>query len=188
MYWDTLIMGTTGAFTPVTTLAQSPVRLFNAARGGNVALSNMEGAGAFPSKQTYRIYALRAWLYFRGVTAGVLTDHTFYHRSIISLYWKLIVAGKEAYVGPTWYTPAGGGLAGDIGTSTNVLINNGVPSQEATCKLARCVKLPKFQNFVVECTVATIGAVNFATDVAAITAGELDIKFCIDGLHVRDAL
>ena len=49
-FWDTLIRGdVAGGFQPRTNLAGSPIRLFTSASTGNMAITNMEGAGSFPS-------------------------------------------------------------------------------------------------------------------------------------------
>jgi hypothetical protein len=191
-FWDTLIRGTAPAtWTPRqdTALASSPIRLFSSATSGNFAVTNMDGPGGqFPSDQTYRILAMRVWLYFRGCGGGGLNDFIMYHRASTQLFWELEVAGKQAFICPTPYLPMGGGLFGDVGGDTNVYFNNGVPSQEAIMKLGRAISLPMRQNFVVKCTIAALGAQNFATDMTTITQGEVHISYFIDGLHVRDIL
>lgn len=189
-YWDTLIRGTAGNFSPRTAaaLASSPIKLFRTSSTGDIAITNMDSAGQFPSDQTFRVMALRVWLHFRGISGGSLTDHIMYHRASTQLWWQLTVQNKEAFVAPTPYLPMGGGLHGDCGSSTDVYFNNGTPSQAATAKLARSISLSKRQNFEVACTVSAVGATNFATNMAAVTAGEVDIRFFIDGLHVRDIL
>jgi hypothetical protein len=190
-YWDTLIRGTAASFQPRTaaSLASSPIKLFRASNTGDIAITNMDSSGQFPSDQTFRVMALRVWLHFRGVgSAGGLTDHIMYHRASTQLWWQLTVQNKEAFVAPTPYLPMGGGLHGDVGSSTDVYFNNGTPSQQATAKLARSISLSKRQNFEVACTISAVGATNFATDMAAVNAGEVDIRFFLDGLHVRDIL
>jgi len=49
--WDTLIRGTTGNFTIAGGAAALAAtnNLFQVAGGGNLGITNMEGAGAFPS-------------------------------------------------------------------------------------------------------------------------------------------
>jgi hypothetical protein len=188
-FWDTLIRGNVaGGFTPRTTIAGSPIRLFTAASTGNVALTNMEGSGAFPSDQSYRVLALRTWLYFRACTGGGATDHLMYHHAMAQLFWELVIQNKQAFTAPTFYLPAGGGLFGDVGSDTTVYFNNGVPSQESICKLARSIAIPARQNFLVNATVAALGSADLATDITGLTAGEVSIGYMIDGLHVRDVL
>ena len=149
----------------------------------------MEGQGAFPSDQTYRILALRSWLFFKDTaTQAGLTDWDFYHRAEYQIFWKLVVAAKNVFEAPCWYLPAAGGLFGDLGTSTDVYFVNGVPSSESLMKLARSIAIPARQNFYVECSIAAMGNSNLVTDFAALTAGEVSIGYMIDGLHVRDVL
>jgi len=193
-FWDTLIRGTTGNTEPRTAaaLAGGNIRLFTAAGGGNIAITNMEGQGQFPSDQTYRILAMRVWLHFRGfagVSGGIaLNDFIMYHRASCQLFWELQVAGKQAFLAPTPYLPLGGGLHGDVGSDTSVYFNNGTPSQGALMKLARSIALPARQNFYVQTYIQACGGTNWATDMAAQTAGEVNVGFFIDGLHVRDIL
>jgi len=194
-FWDTLIRGVPNSFEPRTAaqLGNGDIRLFNTAGQGSIAISNMEGAGAFPSDQTYRILAMRVWLYFRGTASTTqnytyINDFVMYHHAISQLYWELQVAGKQAFLAPTPYLPLGGGLHGDVGSDTTVYFNNGTPSQSALMKLARSIALPARQNFFVRTTIAPLGTFNLATEIANLTSGEVNLGYFIDGLHVRDIL
>lgn len=189
-FWDTLIRGdVAGGFTPRTVLTGSPIRLFTAASTGNVAVTNMEGAGSYPSDQTFRILALRSWLFFKDCsTAAGLTDWDFYHRATYQIFWELVVANKSLFQCPTWYLPAAGGLFGDIGSSTDVYFVNGVPSSESLMKLSRSIAIPARQNFLVNCTISAMGNADLATDFGNLTAGEVSMGYMLDGLHVRDIL
>jgi len=189
-YWDHLIRGSVGNFTfagGAAALAATNT-LFQTTGGGGIAPTNMEGAGQFPSDQTYRILALRVGLYFRGCAGAGLTDHIMYHRAISQLYWELFIAQKSAFQAYTAYLPLGGGLHGDVGNDTTVYFNNGTPSQEATAVLARSISLPARQNFRMVNTIIALGATNFLTDVGNLTAGEIAVWAVLDGLHVRDIL
>jgi len=191
-FWDTLIRGTTGNTTPRTAaaLAGGNIRMFTTAGVGNIAVTNMEDGGSFPSDQTYRILAMRVWLYFNGFSnqAATLNDFIMYHQASTQLFWELQVAGKQAFLAPTPYLPLGGGLHGDVGNDTTVYFNNGTPSQSSLMKLARSIALPARQNFFVQCYIQALGANNWATNMAAQSAGEVNVGFFIDGLHVRDIL
>jgi hypothetical protein len=194
-YWDCLIKGTPGAFTPRLNINNSPIRLFTAAAGGDISLTNMDGpGGTFPSDQTYRILAMRVWLYFQGCQVGAPMavdsryDFSMYHHATNQLFWQLEVAQKQAFTAPTQYFPYGGGLFGAIGNTTDVYFVNGNPQQSSIMKLARSIALPARQNFMVNCYVLALGATNFATDITSLTAGAVNVTFTIDGLHVRDIL
>jgi len=193
-YWDSLIRGTVGAYTIASGAAALAATntLFQTAGGGVLVPTNMEGGGAFPSDQTYRILALRVGLHFRGIAGatGALTlnDHIMYHRATSQLFWELFIAQKSAFQAYTPYLPLGGGLHGDVGSDTTVYFNNGTPSQDATMVLARSVAIPARQNFRVVNSITACGAANFLTDVGNVTGGEIWIWMTIDGLHVRDIL
>lgn len=190
-FWDSLIRGTPGAFTPRTaaSLASSPIKLFRSANTGDVAVTNMQSAGQFPSNDLYNVYALRVNLFFRGCTSlGGLTDFIMYHRAISQLFWELVIASKQAFQSPTSFLPAGGGLFGDVGSSTDVYFVNGNPTQSAALELAKPLSIEKQQTFEVNCTISACGTANFATDMAALTAGEVYIWFGLDGIYMRDVL
>jgi hypothetical protein len=52
---------------------------------------------------------------------------------------------------PTAYFPYGGGLHGQLGNQSDlILFNNGMPSQEAILRLARAILIPPRQN--IKCT------------------------------------
>jgi hypothetical protein len=193
-FWDTAVRGSVGNWTFASGAAamQQTLRLFTAGGGGNLGISNMEGGGQFLSDQTYRILAMRVGLYFlrsAGTVAGLaLNDWIMYHHAKTQIQWELRIQEKTAFASTTEYLPTGGGLFGDMGTSTDVYFNNGVPSQEATLKLARSIALPARQGFLVLCTTNVMGALNFVNELNGITTGEAWITFYVDGLHVRDIL
>lgn len=191
-YWATVIRGTPSNFTPITAM-QVTTTLFTSTSTGNLAITNMDGSSQFASDSVYRILAMRVWLYFRGCAGtasygGAISDHMMYHRAVSQLYWELKVSQKSQFQAPTPYLPAGGGLYGDVGNDTTVFFVNGLPSQEAICKLARSISLPARQGFQVICSSIALGAANLVTDINALTAGEVAIAFGIDGLILRDVL
>lgn len=187
--WDTLIQGTVGAFTPRNGIAGGPFVLFATTAGGNISVNNLDTPGQLPGTQTYLLLAMRVWLYFRGCTDGALrNDFLMYHHAILSLYWQLNIDQKRYFVAPSWYLNAGGGLHGDLGSSTDVYFTNGVPGADSIMALDRPVPIVRQQPFNVAATVAAVGAVDFGADVAALTAGEINIQFMLDGLQLRDSL
>ena len=194
-YWDTLIRGSgaAGAATwaprTIGALANSPIRLFSSAGTGDHAITNMEGAGQFPGDEMFNIYAMRVNLYFNQcATAGGLTDYHFYHRAVSQLFWEFKVSAKQMFLAPSFFLPAGGGLHGDLGTSTDVYFTNGVPSNEAVTELVKPISLEVRQSFQVNCTVAACGGFNWATDMGNLTAGSAYVSFIIDGVHLRDVV
>lgn len=196
-FWDTLLRGSANApaaWEPRTPaqLAGGDIRLFTTAGQGSIAISNMEGAGAFPSDQTYRVLAMRVWLYFRNCTDQLNADAdvNLYHMATSQLFWELQVAGKQAFLAPTPYLPLGGGLYGSVngGAAAESVLNNGHPSQAALMKLARSIALPARQNFFVRVSAIPMGTTSLVATLQGLTAGQVNLGYFIDGLHVRDIL
>jgi len=189
--WDTLIRGSFGQFTPNANLALGSYRMFTTAQGANLAITNMESGGSFPAGQTYLILAIRCFLYFRGCTSGAAPngqDHLMYHHAVSQLYFQLNIGNKEYLAAPAWYLPAGGGLAGGVGNTTDQFYTNGVPSHASMLRLARSISLTPFQNFHVLASILPLGAGSLIADVAGLTAGEISIQLVLDGLQLRDVL
>lgn len=188
--WDTLIQGTVGAFQPNTAITGGPFQLFTGNRAGNVSITNMNTSSTLPGNQTYLLLAMRVWLYFRGCAnvGGTINDWIMYHHAVMSLYWELNIDEKTYFVAPSWYLNAGGGLHGDMGTSTDVYFTNGLPGASEIMTLDRPIPLVRQQPFVVIATVSTVGTVNLGTDIAGLSAGEVNIQFILDGLKLRDVL
>lgn len=190
-YWAALIKGSYGDFDPRNPSAlSSGVKLFETKPSGGISVTNMEGAGgSFPTRQVFRVLSMRVWLMFFGCTlSGVNVDVRLYHEALSQLYWELNVSKKELLLVPTMYLPAGGGLYGDIGSTTDALVNNGHPSHQAIAQLARSIALSAGQDFYVKATVEANGSFNYATDLGNLTAGQLVNTVFMDGLHVRDIL
>lgn len=191
-YWACLTKGVAPTLAPNTAAnLGSGVRLFDSKPAGGISVTNMEGAGGnFPTRQVFRVLSMRVWLYFFGtILGGVNVDLRMYHEALSQLYWELQVSSKQAFLAPTMYLPAGGGLIGDIGSTTDVLVNNGMPTHRAIAQLARSIALSAGQDFYVKATVESLGATaNFATDLGALTAGQVLVTFFLDGIHVRDIL
>ena len=193
-YWAALIKGTAPNFIPraPADLANG-VRLFENKPNGGISVTNMEGAGgSFPTRQVYRILSFRVWLLFFGCVneiPGVNIDVDLYHQAVSQLYWEMQVSNKQAFLAPTMYLPAGGGLYGDVGANTDqAVISNGHPSSRAICALARSIALSAGQDFYVRATVEANGATNFATTLGTLVSGQVVVSFFLDGIHVRDIL
>jgi hypothetical protein len=189
--WDTLIRGNQAAgFLPNANLTQGQYRMFTTAQGANLALTNMEGAGSLPAGQTYLILAIRCFLYFRGCTTAAANnvDTVMYHHAAAQLYFALNIGNKEYLSAPAWYLPAGGGLAGGIGNTTDMFFTNGLPSHSSMLRLARSISLTPFQNFYVLASILPLGTGSLITDFTNLTAGEASIQLMLDGLQLRDVL
>lgn len=180
-YYDTLIRADTNA-APNPVLVQQ-TRLFNGTNLGQTQWTNMAAAGTMGSDNTYVILALRVWLWFVGVNALIQ-----YQLAVHQLYCTLVAGDKNLFLWQSWYTPAGGGVWG-FDSVTPAMVN-GMPSQQATLKLAKPIPLPARQSFFVQADLYDTGATSLRTQFLnlAQTIGMREIKVCLDGIHTRDVL
>ena len=114
-----------------------------------------------------------------------------YHHAISQLYFQLNIGLKTYLTAPAWYLPAGGGLCGDVGNTTDVYYTNGAPTPGSLLRLARSISLTPFQNFHVIASVLPLGTSSLITDfaqAAAPGACEASIQLVLDGLQLRDVL
>jgi len=185
-FYDTLIRA--AANTAPTPPVGSMTRLFSSANIGNTALTNMKSAGVLSSDQTFVVLAMRAWLYFRGLSAADM-----YHGCASQLQFTLEVGDKPFFQAPCWYFAAGGGIAGS--DAAGVAMNLGSPDHKGILKLAQPISIPARQGFAVisEFNPIGIGPMAFS-DVrqnllnAAANIGDRVVMFLIDGLHSREVL
>ena len=180
-YYDTLIR--VDANTAPTPVVVAQTRLFNGTNLGQTMWTNMAAAGTMGSDNTYIILALRVWLWFRGNQALDM-----YSLSVHQLYLTLVAGDKNLFLWQAWYTPAGGGIWGF--DSTQPIMNNGVPQQNSTLKLAKSIPLPARQSFYVQADLFDTGNTSLRTQFLniAATIGMREIKVCLDGIHTRDVL
>lgn len=105
---------------------------------------------------------------------------------------------------PTWYFPAGGGISGDMGATTDLIHwqNSGTDGHSGILRLARAVLIPPRQNIICQAKIfalpnagqavvfgTTQGArdmLNLRDNLNAIDAAGKCITFCFDGLFSRD--
>ena len=180
--WDTLIRTTGNTGTPEQPVLQSTTSLFDTARPGRPALTNLQVAGQLASDQTFVIHALRSVLYFNGSNSQVN-----YLRTNNQLYWTLFVGEKAMFSAPSWYFPAGGGTWGLSATPGRSVFNNGEPTQEAILLLAKPVIISRGQNFSVQGTFYPMGMISALEGLNIGAADdEKEITFIIDGLQARD--
>jgi hypothetical protein len=174
--WDTLVR-TTG--NPATAI-QNNTALFGNANIGQLALTNMQTAGALASDQTFVILALRSYLFFDGTNR-----RTNYLDVSAGLIWTLTLGTKPMFVAPCWYVPQGGGIWGF--DSTTSIFNNGQPGQSDIVKLARPIVVPVRQNFSATAGFFPIGTTDA---LAQLNSGATDdvkiIQFYLDGMQTRD--
>jgi len=121
------------------------------------------------------------------------------------LHWSFGTGLKNSIDNmPTWYFPAGGGISGDNGGTTDLIHwqNSGTDGHTGILRLARAILLPPRQNIVCKGTIfsldplgqaATFGTTQGARNMLslrdnlnAIDAMPKVIQFCFDGLFSRD--
>lgn len=154
-------------------------------QSADLALTNLPGAGQFPSDQTFVTLAIRVWTYFRfnperayktfplavvpatqdapvGNVPGVTADrvqrvHKLYHQAENQIFWQFTAGDKPQITTFTAYTPMAGGLDGFFADSRLPRANNGVPTSAALMRLARPILVPPRQGFQVVATLSAIG-------------------------------
>jgi len=128
--------------------------------------------------------------------------HRLYFQASEQLLWSFGAGEKFSLTSmPSSYFPYGGGLHGQIGRQTDLILwNNGMPTQAAILKLARAVLLPPRQN--IKCSsqivsyadnpqtpVATQGSRNMlslTSNLNTVDGVNKVISFTFDGLFSRD--
>lgn len=121
------------------------------------------------------------------------------------LHWSFGTGLKNSIDNvPTWYFPAGGGLSGDMGASTDLIHwqNSGYDGHAGILRLARAVLIPPRQNIlcnakifalpdggVATTFVTTQGSRNMLSlkdNLNAVDAVQKSVVFMFDGLFSRD--
>lgn len=155
-------------------------------QSADLALTNLPGAGQFPSDQTFVTLAIRVWTYFRfnperayktsplagpvvgmveaplGGIPGVTADriqrvHKLYHQAENQIFWQYTAGDKPQITTFTAYTPMAGGLDGFFADSRLPRANNGLPTSGALMRLARPILVPPRQGFQVVATLSPAG-------------------------------
>ena len=121
------------------------------------------------------------------------------------LHWSFGTGLKNSIDNmPTWYFPAGGGISGDMGGTTDLIHwqNSGNDGHAGILRLARAILLPPRQNIVCSAKIfalpdggqagvfgTTQGSRNMLSlrdNLNAIDAMQKVVQFCFDGLFSRD--
>lgn len=121
------------------------------------------------------------------------------------LHWSFGTGLKNSIINmPTWYFPAGGGISGDMGGTTDLIHwqNSGWDGHTGILRLARAILLPPRQNIVCEAKIFGLNAdgqallfgtnqgtrnmLSLRDNLNAIDAMPKVVQFCFDGLFSRD--
>lgn len=138
------------------------------------------------------------------VPGDVRDVHRLYWQSAEQLYWSFGYGEKDSIKQmPSSYFPWGGGLHGDIGGATDLILwNNGLPSQEAILRLGRAVLGPPRQQIRCQATIqalpdggnralfgvdqGTRNMLSLRDNLNAVDLIKKVIAFSFDGLWSRD--
>src|SRR5438128_240153 len=137
-FYDSLIRA--GAGQAPTPALGARTQLFGSNNIGNLSLTNMTTPGQLSSDQTYVIMAMRAFLYFRGVSASDM-----YAGCASQLFFTLVIGDKPQFQMGAWYFPAGGGIIGS--DPQGPVLNNGSPDHRGMLKLGKTIDIPPRQSF-----------------------------------------
>jgi len=120
------------------------------------------------------------------------------------LHWSFGTGLKNSIINmPTWYFPAGGGISGDMGGTTDLIHwqNQGDDGHSGILRLARAILIPPRQNILCEAkifslpqdnsglfglTQGTRNMMSFRDNLNAIDGAQKIITFTFDGLFSRD--
>lgn len=94
-----------------------------------------------------------------GQAIGTAQDcHRLSWQSAESLFWSFGAGDKFSITSmPTAYFPYGGGLHGQLGSQSDLLLwNNGMPSHEGILRLARAILIPPRQNIKCEASIVSL--------------------------------
>jgi hypothetical protein len=164
------------------TTIQSSTKLFGNANVGNLARTNLQVAGQLASDQTYIVMALRCFMYFVGTNAVEL-----FQQVSSQLTFTFTLGDKPQFVAPAWYLPAGGGVYGGGGATSDAQLSNGWPSQDAILKLARPIVIPVRQNISVDAQFFSVGSTSALTTInGAAEDDQMSLIYMIDGIQTRD--
>jgi len=130
--------------------------------------------------------------------------HRLYFQTEDQLLWSFGAGDKFSITSmPTLYFPYGGGLSGDLGGATDLILwNNGLPGHESILRLARAILLPPRQNVKCQANIvaypdggnaaafnATQGSrsmLRLTDNLNAVDLVNKSISFTFDGLFSRD--
>jgi len=138
--------------------------------------------------------SLEAWLtggIAEGQAPGTVQD---YYRLIWQtaeqLHWSFGTGLKNSIDNmPTWYFPAGGGISGDMGGTTDLIHwqNSGNDGHSGILRLARAILLPPRQNILCQAKIFGMSA-NGNAQLFGTTQGSRDMLSLRDNLNAIDAI
>lgn len=177
-------------------------------RGGNLTLADgttvilgTNGDWTWPTAANSAAFGAA----LNGQAIGRVNDvHRLHWQTEESLFWSFGAGDKFSIQSmPTAYFPYGGGLHGELPTTTDLILwNNGMPSHEGILRLGRAVLIPPRQNLKVEATLVaydtgangalfgvtqgTRNMVSLRDNLNAVDLVNKVVTFTFDGIFSRD--
>lgn len=125
-----------------------------------------------------------------GNAVGTVNDvYRLHWQAEEQLLWSFGAGDKFSITSmPTAYFPYGGGLHGDLGTTTDLIHwNNGMPSHDGILRLARAILIPPRQNIKCEANIARLDT-GPAGQIVGSTQGNRDMYSLRDNLNAPDGV
>lgn len=115
--------------------------------------------------------------------------HRLYMQASEQIFWTFGTGQKPSLSDmPSSYFPWGGGLAGDAGGATDIILwNNGLPSHQAGLRLGRAVLLPPRQNVMVKAQAVSLPTGGNQATFGA-TQGSRNMYSIVDNLNAIDGV
>lgn len=186
-------------------------------QNANVGETNLPTGSQLPSDNSLVVLGVRCFLWFRKseprTTAGgnVVTNGDFLsadyaananaapgtHHDVLRLYyqaseqifWTIGTGEKNSIKSmPSSYFPWGGGLHGDMGGATDLILwNNGMPDHTGILRLARAIVLPPRQQILAQYQISNLIPQNAAAALAAtLTQGNRNMMDVQGNLNAID--
>lgn len=119
--------------------------------------------------------------------ASIQDIYRLYYQASEQLLWTFGAGDKPSLQSmPSSYMPWGGGLSGDLGGATDlIMLNNGTPDQSGILRLARAILIPPRQNIKCEANIVPLpDGSNAAT--FSLTQGSRSMLSLKDNLNAPD--
>jgi hypothetical protein len=192
LFWDSWWRGeATGGFLPDAVVKTSKTIFGDGS--SDIGIGNKLSSGIFPDNNVFKMLGMRVYLAFQrcvgtSAMAGAIDDLLMMQQAQAECFFTLDMSQKQEFQTGAWAAPAGGGLYGDLGTTTRQMLNNGEPSPRDAMQFTKPLTVSPNQLFTFKCEESVVGNSSIITDVNALTAGIAICTVGVEGIFVRAAL
>lgn len=186
-------------------------------QNANVGETNLPTGSQLPSDNSLVVLGIRCFLWFRNSQPRVMTGanvdtngdflpaayaananaapgsvrdvHRLYYQASEQILWTVGTGEKNSIKQmPSSYFPWGGGLHGDLGGVTDLILwNNGMPDHTGILRLARAIVLPPRQQILVSYMISNMIPQNPAAALGAtLTQGNRNMMDVVGNLNAID--